>query len=233
MKKIILLFALLFSVISLGQSSELTNYTWRCTSVIIDGVHIPAPSNNEVNKVRLIMLQDNDAGTEDFLTLVCNSLSSSDGEVVYDNTQVTFTLPELIQSLITCDLGENQDFEGAYFGFFYDSQGTPLSYEIVELTEIVMTITSPNGDTAHYQEDSLGIADTNGLVFTIFPNPGTNNLTISTLLHIDSIEIFSVTGKKIASHTTTSIDISQWANGVYFIKVTSNGKHSIQKFIKR
>ena len=158
MKKTTLLFALLFSVISMGQSADLVNRTWRCTSLVIDGENISVPSNNEVVNVTLNMIQDSDPGTTDFFTGVCNSLSS-DGEVIYDDAQITFTLPELFQTLISCDIGENSPFEFSYFGFFTDSIGVPLAYEIIELDDDILTITAPNGDTAHYQEGLITLPE--------------------------------------------------------------------------
>ena len=237
MKQTTLFFALLFTCIGFGQSPEITNYNWRCVGLDIDGESIQAPFNNsEVDKVTLSMLQDDDPSTEDFVTIVCNALTSSDGEVIYDDTQITFTLPELIQTLITCDQGGNQDFEGAYFYLFYDSQGSPLSYEIIELTEYVMTITSPNGDTAHYQEDSLGFSNSPIHTITMYPNPASSQVIIEANTDtIDRIEFYSIKGQvlKVLDNPSTSIDVSTLPQGNYFLKIYIGDSFSFKQFMKQ
>lgn len=155
MKQLILLITLLFSAMSIAQSSELVNRTWRCTNLVIGGENIIAPNNYEVENVVLTMLQDNDPSTIDFDTGVCNALFADGNPVIYYDDNNTFVLPELTQTLISCIEGENSFFEHNYFGFYYDNIDIPLSYEVIELTDNLLTITALNGDTAHYQEGLL------------------------------------------------------------------------------
>jgi len=69
-----------------------------------------------------------------------------------------------------------------------------------------------------------------------YPNPVKNNLTISNTSTIDSVEISSILGQKIIVKKTndlqTEIDLSQFTNGVYFVKVISEGQEKTVKIIK-
>ncbi len=69
-----------------------------------------------------------------------------------------------------------------------------------------------------------------------FPNPVKNSLTISNALIIDSVEITSVLGQKIitlkVNNLQTDIDFSGISNGIYFVKVTSEGQEKTIKIVK-
>ena len=69
-----------------------------------------------------------------------------------------------------------------------------------------------------------------------YPNPVKNNLTISNTSTIETVEISSILGQKIIvkkiNDLQTEIDLSQLLNGVYFVKVISEGKEKTVKIIK-
>lgn len=80
---------------------------------------------------------------------------------------------------------------------------------------------------------------TNPLVFTnlnYFPNPVTNTLTIVNEFTMDYIEITSALGQKILTQKVndvqTEINLNHFANGIYFVKVTSEGQEKIVKIVK-
>jgi hypothetical protein len=89
----------------------------------------------------------------------------------------------------------------------------------------------------------LGTQITNAIMqsinFNIFPNPVSNNMTITlpTNNSTTEIKIYNMLGELAYSSTTTEqktdIDISTLINGVYIIQITSSGKISRQKFIKQ
>jgi large repetitive protein len=72
--------------------------------------------------------------------------------------------------------------------------------------------------------------------FKTFPNPVKNTLTISNASTIETIEISSILGQKIISKNVndlqTEIDMSQLTNGIYFVKVTSQGNEKTIKIVK-
>lgn len=69
----------------------------------------------------------------------------------------------------------------------------------------------------------------------VYPNPVVDQLTISTALEINSVEIFSLQGRLIDRIQTqfNTIDMSQLQSGYYMLKVMTSGGTSIQKIMKR
>jgi hypothetical protein len=74
---------------------------------------------------------------------------------------------------------------------------------------------------------------------SIFPNPTTTNLHLS-ISNWQSeklqIEIFDVLGKEIftsaINHQPSTIDISGFPSGVYYLKISSEEKSAVKKFVK-
>lgn len=68
---------------------------------------------------------------------------------------------------------------------------------------------------------------------TLQPNPVQNLLNIVAGFKVDKIDITDISGRLILSNNTDkTIDVSQFSNGVYFLKITSNEKQIVEKFIK-
>ncbi len=234
MKNFTFLIAIFISLASTAQVDGLTAANWRLTGVTINSETIfpPAP-NNEVESIFLNMTQD-EPGLADFSTIVCNELTSADGVVIYDEANSTFTLPNLTQTLISCNLNENAIIETIYFNFFNENLSTPFTFSVIELGDTeVLDIVASNGDTAHYQKGSLGTQTINTLMFTVYPNPVNNRLIINAENSIEQINVYSIIGEKLSSHKTKIIDTSTLTAGIYFIEVQSNGKKSTQRFIKK
>jgi uncharacterized repeat protein (TIGR01451 family) len=72
--------------------------------------------------------------------------------------------------------------------------------------------------------------------FNFYPNPVKNTLTISNASTINNLEITSVLGQKMLSKKVnelhTEINLSSLSNGIYFVKVTSEGQEKTVKIIK-
>jgi len=81
-------------------------------------------------------------------------------------------------------------------------------------------------NTFNYNED---------VSLTIFPNPATDILTIKTLQN-PTIEILNVEGQLIKTITIkgnkTSIDVSAFSNGMYFLKAKTENGMTMRKFVK-
>ena len=81
------------------------------------------------------------------------------------------------------------------------------------------------------QNDGFAFSD-----FNFYPNPVKNSLTISNADTIDEVEITSILGQKMivksVNDLQTEIDLSELSNGVYFVKVTSEGQEKIVKIVK-
>ena len=61
-------------------------------------------------------------------------------------------------------------------------------------------------------------------------------MTISNNNTIDSVEITSILGQKMmvksVNDLQTEIDLSELSNGIYFVKVTSEGQEKTVKIVK-
>jgi Secretion system C-terminal sorting domain/SprB repeat len=72
--------------------------------------------------------------------------------------------------------------------------------------------------------------------FKYYPNPIKNTLTVSNSAIIDEIAITSLLGKTILTkkinNLSADVDLSGLSNGVYFLKVKSEGKEKIVKILK-
>ncbi|MFA4853644.1 MAG: DNRLRE domain-containing protein [Bacteroidales bacterium] len=79
----------------------------------------------------------------------------------------------------------------------------------------------------------IKILNTNSL--SVYPNPATNNLIIEAPQKA-SIEILNLQGQLIktlaASSNKTSVDVSAFPSGVYFIRVKTEKRVTIKKFVK-
>jgi uncharacterized repeat protein (TIGR01451 family) len=68
-----------------------------------------------------------------------------------------------------------------------------------------------------------------------YPNPVKNSLTISNSSTIDEVEITSILGQKMISKKVNDlqaeINLSELSNGVYFVKVSSDGQEKIVKIV--
>ena len=80
---------------------------------------------------------------------------------------------------------------------------------------------------------ALDIDDVEALKVKIYPNPTNNRINIVGIEGKNIIEIFSIEGQKLAVHKgkgTTFFDLNI-ANGIYFIKISTEGKSIIKKII--
>jgi len=73
--------------------------------------------------------------------------------------------------------------------------------------------------------------------FSIVPNPATNNVTISAKGNFTNIEVLSFLGQVVLTQTNVgnnvTLDISNFPNGVYFVRITSETETSVKKFVKK
>ncbi|HBX51273.1 MAG: hypothetical protein A2275_03875 [Bacteroidetes bacterium RIFOXYA12_FULL_35_11] len=72
--------------------------------------------------------------------------------------------------------------------------------------------------------------------FSVFPNPCADYFYVkSKFLRIDRIEIFSITGEKVAvftnKETSKKINVSTLTSGIYFLKITSGNNYFTKKIM--
>ncbi|QOD61544.1 T9SS type A sorting domain-containing protein [Polaribacter haliotis] len=70
---------------------------------------------------------------------------------------------------------------------------------------------------------------------SIYPNPAISNVQISLSngLELKSVELYNLVGKRVLKATKEQLDISNLANGIYFVKIISNKGNITKKLIKR
>ncbi|WP_179353177.1 FG-GAP-like repeat-containing protein [Winogradskyella vidalii] len=101
------------------------------------------------------------------------------------------------------------------------------------------TILNPDINTTHNitEGTTLSIEDETLSDVSIYPNPVEAELNIKTTAHLNDkvATIFDVNGKKIHSMKLQSntIEVSNLASGVYFLRLESEGKTMKRKFIKK
>ena len=88
-----------------------------------------------------------------------------------------------------------------------------------------------------FSEDcSLGIEEAISVMFTIFPNPTKDLLTIQNQIDfdIDGVVLYDTLGRKVMeySEATESIDVSNLTAGIYFIHITTDRGIVTKKVIK-
>jgi len=87
----------------------------------------------------------------------------------------------------------------------------------------------------NYSDDcNLDVDDFKNIEIALYPNPTQNAFQIQTSERVETINVYSITGKEVASFTSQQkYDISYLSAGVYFVNVKSNRGEIIQRLIKR
>lgn len=86
---------------------------------------------------------------------------------------------------------------------------------------------------------SLSISELQKLEFKLYPNPSSNQISIQFLNALDSatLTFYSYLGKQVYSQKISGIQnkvtIANLPSGVYILKISSDGKTGIKKFIKQ
>lgn len=82
----------------------------------------------------------------------------------------------------------------------------------------------------------LAISTFDAAKISMYPNPVTSSLSISSVEKIDAILIYNVIGQEVmnlkVNNTNAVINVSNFQNGIYIVKAFSEGKVSTSKFIK-
>ena len=85
-------------------------------------------------------------------------------------------------------------------------------------------------------DPSLGVTDSVIEEFSLFPNPATKQLNISSKDAISSVSIYNLLGQEIISFkgndVLMNVDVSELSSGTYLVKVQAGDSVSSKKFIK-
>ena len=86
---------------------------------------------------------------------------------------------------------------------------------------------------------SLGVYENNLLSFEMYPNPVSDvlNIQLPTGTEKAEVGVFDYTGRLVSSKTIssndTAIDVQQISKGIYMIRIATNTKIGVQRFIKK
>ncbi|WP_299117252.1 family 16 glycosylhydrolase [uncultured Winogradskyella sp.] len=83
-----------------------------------------------------------------------------------------------------------------------------------------------------YQSSALSIEENAIYDFKIYPNPATNNVSISSQLPIDRLELYNSIGQKVKTiNNASSIDVSDLRQGLYFLNIQSGNSVVTKKLL--
>ena len=99
----------------------------------------------------------------------------------------------------------------------------------------------PAGDNSNYigidtfslVRPALAVSNVNKAKVSIYPNPTTDYLNVSSASKISSVEVYDISGKKVRVELTDNkVDVQNLVKGSYVIKITDASGTTSQKFIK-
>jgi hypothetical protein len=105
---------------------------------------------------------------------------------------------------------------------------------IININQDILESCGEDTSLAVYHKDIVSITTINNKQIEIYPNPAQTVINIESDEKIDFIEFYSITGKLIKSIdfiNKTSVDISDFSNGVYYLKILSEDKTYMDKII--
>ena len=83
----------------------------------------------------------------------------------------------------------------------------------------------------------VGIDENQNNKYNVYPNPTNNFIYIDNISEISTIEIFDIKGQKLesvdANKASLKIDISNFNNGIYLLRITNSSGTAIHKIIKQ
>lgn len=79
-------------------------------------------------------------------------------------------------------------------------------------------------DDINVTAGATGIEDINATA-NVYPNPAQDVVNVNAASQISNIELFNIAGQKVSTfnvnNTTTQIDVTELANGIYFLKINT------------
>lgn len=83
-------------------------------------------------------------------------------------------------------------------------------------------------------EDATSISENVATGVNIYPNPANTVLNVTASSEINTVEIYSLTGAKVATingnGTNVKVNVADYANGMYFVKIITNDGTTTKKF---
>ena len=117
----------------------------------------------------------------------------------------------------------------------------PIKMQLPEKGEYCFFVTAANlaGESELSERACVNYGEgieENAATFNIYPNPVSDKLVIETEATIEAVTIYTVTGVMVYSEVdfnNNTIDVTDFANGVYIMKVRTENGEAVQRFIKK
>ena len=130
------------------------------------------------------------------------------------------------------------------------SDGTVIASDIHEGEYVVspydpnacyqVTTTCENGEISNPSDCAVEVGINNVNVnnsFEVYPNPAHETVNVSTTMNVQKVEVLNYLGQVIYSQNTTNnnftLNVANYADGVYFIRISGNDGIATQKLIKK
>jgi hypothetical protein len=245
MKVRILTFLIGISLNSFAQDQMLFDNIWILQDLVLDsGSHLP-PNNEEITYVTL----DFDSfvyESIEYFNLFGTTCETIGGLIEFDDTSNNFSFSEGPYETLGggCIQSQNSNYEGIYFGFFYDNynNGNIFDYSITVNNDESKTliITSFNGNQAIYGSEVLSIGHNEKFDISLFYNAQNSSVEINSEKHMGriSIKIFNTLGRQVLqlhqnNKEKISINLLNVTDGIYFVSLQNEiGQIISKKIIK-
>ena len=80
--------------------------------------------------------------------------------------------------------------------------------------------------------NNLSVSEFENSIVSLYPNPTKDIIRINTTSSVEKVEIYNMMGSKIGETSSKTIDLSNNADGVYFLRIYSDAQMISKKVIK-
>ncbi|NVK64032.1 MAG: T9SS type A sorting domain-containing protein [Flavobacteriales bacterium] len=116
--------------------------------------------------------------------------------------------------------------------YTYDTEGFVKQIESSEL-DFVSSSLYVYEILDFYYQSTAGIDEEFALEATVYPNPSSDVITISSELNVDQVSVFSTDGRLMISQKGNTMDVSNLPAGVYVVKAMTSKGAAQTRFVKR
>lgn len=114
---------------------------------------------------------------------------------------------------------------------YADTEPWPIEADglgaFLQLIDLNMDNSLPESWVASYDFDNVEALSEGSI--SIYPNPSSGIINISTEEDMISVEVFDITGKRMAVYRSRTIDLSSLPNGLYNLRISTAGKSVVGK----
>ena len=236
MKKHLLSFILL-SAVAVTASAQCTetyagSFTQAAQTGYVAGQSFTAPCSGNINTIQVTA---GSAGTNAAGTLNIYAGNGTGTTAIYTQSVGAITIANAGDPIIVTITGTVPVTNASQYTFAMDMTLDVNASSGYTGGEAFQSGTSVDPIDVDFEVDivaATSIDEINGSTTSVYPNPATNVLNISTNEVIKSIEIYCVNGALVKTVSTKTIDISDLNNGMYILSVLTEEGVSQTRFIK-